>query len=118
VSSPLLEKIEEINAQIGALLAHAQRALTGSAEFGVEQVRALTKPIAEMAPIMEHASELRTLQPEIVGELDLYKSQLRELQTTLERVHMMLLARQSQIQAGQVQLDAVSQWATALGRTR
>jgi hypothetical protein len=52
------------------------------------------------------------------GELDLYKSQLGGLQTTLGRIRVMLLARQSILEAGRVQLSAVSQWMGALRQTR
>jgi hypothetical protein len=118
VDSALCGKIGDINAQLAAMLADTKRALAGEREFGVEQVRSLSEPIAAMALVMERAAELRKLHPEIAGPLDLYKSQLSELQTTLEQVRMMLLARRSQIDAGRAQLEAVSQWANALGHTR
>jgi hypothetical protein len=118
VDSALYGKIGNINAQLAAMLADTKRALAGEREFGVEQVRSLSEPIAAMALVMERAAELRKLHPEIAGPLDLYKSQLSELQTTLEQVRMMLLARRSQMDAGRVQLEAVSQWANALGHTR
>jgi hypothetical protein len=118
VDSALCDKIGDINAQLAAMLADTKRALAGEREFGAEQVRSLSEPIAAMALVMERAAELRKLHPEIAGPLDLYKSQLNELQTTLEQVRMMLLARRSQMDAGRVQLEAVSQWANALGHTR
>ncbi len=118
MDSALCGKIGDINAQLAAMLADTKRALAGEREFGVEQVRSLSEPIAAMALVMERAAELRKLHPEIAGPLDLYKSQLSELQTTLEQVRMMLLARRSQIDAGRAQLEAVSQWANALGHTR
>lgn len=100
MSSPLPQKIEAINGRIRTLLAETQRALAGEHEFGVEQVRALAEPIQEMAPLMAREADLRTVQPETAAALDLYKAQLRELQTALERVRMMLLARRAQIEGG------------------
>jgi hypothetical protein len=111
-------KVENINTQLAAMLADAKRALAGEREFGVAQVRSLSAPIATMAPIMERSDELRKLHPEITGPLDLYKSQLRDLQITLEQVNMMLLVRRSQLDIGRAQMKAVKQWANALGQTR
>ncbi len=118
MASELYGKIERINAQLAVMLASAKRALTGEKDFGVEQVRALSVPIAEMAPVMERSAELRRQEPELGGQLDLYKIQVRELQTALEQVGMMLHARRSQMDAGRKQLDAVTHWANALGQTR
>ncbi len=118
MSSLLRQKIATVNARIGVLLADTRRALTGEREFGVEQVRALSEPIQEMAPAMQRATELRALQPEIAGELDLYKQQLGELHTALEQVRMMLQAKRTQMEAGRIQLEAVSQWAAVLRQTQ
>jgi hypothetical protein len=114
----LREKISGINARIGALLDEARQSLHGQKSFGVEQVRALSAPISEMAPIMARAKELRTLDPVAACEIDRYKSQLGELHVTLQHVHMMLLARRAQMESGRAQLEAVSQWANTLGYTR
>ncbi len=118
MASKLYGKFEQINGQLASMLAGAKGALNGESEFGVEQVRALSAPITEMAPVMERASELRKQHPELAEQLDLYKSQLLELQKTLEQLSMMLHARRSQMDAGRKQLNAVSQWASALGQTR
>lgn len=118
VSSEILSKIETINRELIALVADTKRALAGERDFGVEQVRALSQPIGEMAPIMARATDLRALHPEIAAPLDLYKSLLRELQIALDRIRVMLLARRSQMDACRVQLDAVSNWANALSHTR
>jgi hypothetical protein len=118
VPSELLHTIEGVSSQLATLLAETKRALSGESDFGVEQVRALSQPVAAMAPIMARAAELQSLHPEIAAPLDHYKSLLRELQTALDRVRVMLLARRSQMDAGRVQLDAVSNWANALSHTR
>jgi hypothetical protein len=116
--SDLRSKIEAVNARLATLLAETKGALSGEREFGVAQVRALSEPIQEMAPVMRRAAELRAAEPEICGALDLYKAQLGELQTALERVRVMLLTRRGQMEAGRTQLDAVSKWAVALRQTQ
>ena len=71
-----------------------------------------------MAQIAASAAELRRLKPEIAGELDLYKSQLSDLQDTLGQIRVMLLARQASLEAGRAQLSAVSHWVNAFRQTR
>ena len=116
--APLRQTIDAANARIDASLGDMRRALAGQTDFGAAQVRALSEPLREMAPIVAHAAELRGREPEIAAQLDRYKSRLRELQTTLDQVHLMLLTRRAQLQARRGQLDAVSHWACALRQTQ
>jgi hypothetical protein len=67
---------------------------------------------------MARSAELRTRHPEIAGALDLYKAQLGELQTALEQVRVMLLARHAHLETGRIQLKAVTQWAAVLQQTQ
>jgi hypothetical protein len=107
-----------INALLAGYLAEARRALLGDCDFGVEDVRRIRGPVDEMAPVMAHSTELLRLQPELAGQLDLYNSQLGDLQTTLGQIRVMLLARQASLEAGRAQLSAVSQWMGAFRQTR
>ena len=107
-----------VNERLGELLEGARRALRGEGNFGVEEVRQLRQPVEELAPIVAGAEELRRVRPELAGELDLYKSNLGDLQTTLVQIRIMLLARQASLEAGRAQLCAVSQWVTAFRQTR
>ena len=114
----LREKISSVNGRLAALLGETKQALRGERDFGPEQIRALRDPVSEMDPIMSGSQELRVLQPELAGGLDLYKSQIGDLQDTLEKVRVMLLARQAQMLADRSQLHAVNHWANTLGQTR
>jgi hypothetical protein len=107
-----------VNASLTGLLADARRAVRGECDFSVEDVRKIRRPVEEMAPVMAHSTELLRMQPELAGQLDLYKSQLGELQTTLGQIRVMLLARQASLEAGRAQLTAVSQWMGAFRQTR
>lgn len=109
----LREKIAAVNARIGALLLDSQRALRGERNFGSEEVRAISGPVSEMAPVMARAAELTAQDPEIAEELALYKRQLAELHGALENVRMMLMARRGQIEEAGSHLEAVSRWAAA-----
>ena len=107
-----------VNASVTGYLADARRALRGECDFGVEDVRKIRGPVEEMAPVLAHSTELLRLQPELAGQLDLYKSQLAELQTNLGQIRVMLLARQASLEAGRAQLSAVSHWMGAYRQTR
>jgi hypothetical protein len=80
--------------------------------------RIIRAELDEMEPVVAESANLRRAHPEIGGALDLYKSQLSELMMTIQRVQMTLLTRRAQMDASRAQLEAVSQWAQALGRTR
>lgn len=112
------QTILRVNARLGGLLAETRRALRGEAEFGAEEVRQIRQPVEEMAAIVARAAELRRMQPELAGELDLYKAQLGEMQTALGQIRAMLLARQASLEAGRAQLSAVSHWINAFRQTR
>jgi hypothetical protein len=118
MSDAVRQTLLRVNTRLAELLEGARRALRGEGDFGVEEVRALRQPVEEMAPIVAESAELRQVRPELAGQLDLYKSNLGDLQTTLEQIRMMLLARQASLEAGRAQLCAVSQWVTAFRQTR
>lgn len=107
-----------VNTSLTGYLAEARRALRGECDFCVEDVRKIRGPVEEMAPVMTHSTELLRLQPELAGQLELYKSQLGDLQATLGQIRVMLLARQASLEAGRAQLSAVSQWMGAFRQTR
>jgi hypothetical protein len=113
----LRQAVEEINSRLAVLLEDARCALRGEREFGVENICQLRGTIGKMAPILAQP-DLRRSQPEIAGQLDLYKSQLNDLQTTIHKLRVMLLAQQASLDAGQSQNVAVSRWVSTLGRTR
>ena len=116
MSSPLREKIESVNTRVQSLLAETKRALAGQCEFGLEQVTTLSALIEGMEPVMARAAEFRRSEPEIATSLDEYKAHLAELQTALDQVRVMLLAKRQQTVAGRIQLNAVKHWANAFSR--
>jgi len=116
-SAALITRICEINAQLAALLPAAQSALAGESTFTVDELRALSRPISEMAPILA-AANLAPQDPQVTAQVQIYKTHLRNLQPTLERLRQMLLAQRSQLASNQAQLKAVSNWAAALSTTQ
>ena len=118
MSDGVRQRLELANKRLAELLEGTQRALRGECNFGAEEVRRLWQPVEEMAPIVAKSAELRRLRPELAAQLDLYKTNLGWLQTTLEQIRIMLLARQTSMESGRAQLCAVSQWVNAFQQTR
>ena len=116
-SAALITRICEINAQLAALLPATQSALIGESLFTVNELRALSAPISEMAPILA-AANLAPQDPQVTAQLQTYKAHLRNLQPTLERLRQMLLALRSQLASNQAHLKAASDWAAALSTTQ
>jgi len=112
------QTVERVNDCLSQLLEGARRALRGESEFDAEDVRRFREPLGEMTTIVAQSSELRRLQPEIGEPLDLYKSQLSELQTILVQVRVMLYSRQASLNACQSHNTAVSRWVSAFQQTQ
>ena len=93
-----------VNTSLAGYLAGARSALRGESDFNVEDVRKIRRPVDEMGPVLAPSTELLRMQP----ELDLYKSQLGELQTTLGQIRVMLLARQASLEAGRATFRRVA----------
>ena len=116
-SAALAARIGDINAHLAALLPATQSALAGGSIFTVDELRALSLPISEMAPILA-ATKLAPQDLQVTALLQIYKTHLRNLQPTLERLRQMLLAQRSQLASNQAHLKAASNWAAALSTTQ
>ena len=97
-----------VNTSLAGYLAGARSALRGECDFSVEDVRKIRRPVDEMGPVLAPSTELLRMQPELARQLDLYKSQLGELQTTLGQIRVMLLARQASLEAGRATFRRVA----------
>ncbi|MGB2643733.1 MAG: hypothetical protein WBG02_20075 [Candidatus Acidiferrum sp.] len=112
------ETIERANAGLAVLLEGARQALRGERDFNVGDVGRLREQVGKMDSVVAQSSELRRLQPELGKQLDLYKSQLRDLQTLIVQLRVMLHTRQAHLHASQDHNTAVSRWVNALRQTR
>src|SRR5271154_4014062 len=114
----LWQTVEKLNSRMGELLEGAQGALRGECNFGANEVRALRMVLAEMDPVIAQSEELRRTQPEMGEALNLYRSQLVNLQKTVERLRITLLVHRSTLEGHRTHLSAASLWCTAFQRTR
>jgi hypothetical protein len=72
----ILNRIRNANMRLRELLGRTRDALAGRRNFTVEDVRAIAEPVAQMEPIVAEAKRLRTLQPELDGELEAMRGHL------------------------------------------
>lgn len=114
----LRQTVERINIRLAVLTEDVRRAVRGEGEFDVESVRKLRAAIEEMAPILAQCVELRRTQPETAEAIDVYRSQLKELQTAITQVRVMLLSQRTRMEANRAHFQSVSQWADTLQQTR
>ena len=117
MSDDVRETAERANTRLTILLNDARCALRGESNFGVEEIQRIRQPLNEMESILDRSAQLRQFMPEMSGQLDRYKANLGELQTVLDQVRVMLLARQASMLAGRTHLD-VAHWMTAFQATR
>jgi hypothetical protein len=118
MNTTLLEKVRGSNSKLRGMLRRVSEALAGRANFGVEEVREIAEPVANMAPVVAQAAEHRAANPEIRNELDHYAQNLVELNAALERVRCVMLARCASMEAQRGHLATVGLWASAWQQTQ
>lgn len=113
-----LARARAANGRLQGLLVRAREFLAGRRNFGPEDLRALAAPVNEMGPLVSEAAGRREGSPELAGELEVYAQNLHSLQSTLDAVRCVLLARCATIEAERAHLSTVSLWAEAWRHTQ
>ena len=117
MTSGLQEKLCHANSRLAELTEMTHKALRGEHRFGVEEVQELRKLLTEMEPVLAESANLRGTHPEIAGQLNQYKSQLLELQKTVEKIRVTLIVQKTALEASRTQVNAISQWCSAFRQT-
>jgi hypothetical protein len=112
------ERVQDANIKLRSILSQARNALTGQQVITPETIRSISQTLTEMAPVVSQAGVLRVTDMALEVALREYSENLEELQTALEQVRFMLLARQAQLEASRCHREAVNRWATAFQQTR
>jgi hypothetical protein len=84
--------------------------LRGESFFSADQLLRLEEPMAAMAAIMARAAERRAADPHLAESLQLYTSQLLELQRILERIHVLLVLQKRAMEARDAELWFTADW--------
>jgi len=111
-------RVRGVNQKLRAALGKIADALAGRGNFAVEDVRAIAEPVREMASLVCEADRLRAGEPDLRSELETYARNLEELQTGLDRIRCVLLARCAQMEAQRGHMQTVRLWATTWQQTR
>lgn len=114
----ILEQVRSANEKLRALISRTRDALSGRGNFNVEDVRAIAEPVGLMQPIVTDANRLRTIHPDLDGELEAYAGNLGEMQVALEQMRFMLIARRAHIEAMRGHLETLGLWTATLRMTR
>lgn len=115
---PVIDRVRRVNAELALLLRRVGETLAGRSNFALEDVRAIAKPVTDMAPIVSQAPRLRAAAPELRDELAIYAQNLGQLNAALERVRFLLLVRSAHMEAQRAHLETVGLWAAAWQKTR
>lgn len=118
MNSAVLEQVRSSNSKLQGMLRRVGDALAGRANFGVEEIREIAEPVSRMESVVAEANQLRAESPELRNELEHYAHNLGELNTALERVNCVLLARSASMEAQRGHLEAVRMWASAWQQTQ
>jgi hypothetical protein len=118
METTVFDRVRGSNVKLQGILKRVREALAGRATFGVEQVRSIAEPVADMAPIVAQAPLLRQTIPGLRDELEVYAQNLGELNVALDRVRCVLLARCASVEAQRGHLGTVALWASAWLQTQ
>jgi hypothetical protein len=114
----LRDRVQSANSRVQEILSRARGALEGREDFTAQEIRALSEPLREMREIVSRSADLRATDAALDAELDRYGATLEELQTNLEQVRFMLLARKAHLSATHGHIERVTLWTEALKQTR
>jgi hypothetical protein len=114
----LRDRVQSANLRLREILSRAREALEGRQDFTIQEIRALSEPLREMREIVSRSSDLRTADAELDADLKRYGATLEELQTSLEQVRFMLIARKAHLSAAHGHIERVALWTEALKQTQ
>ena len=111
-------RVRDANGQLRTILSQARNVLAGRQDITSETLRNISRPLAEMAPLVFQGAAVRATDAPLDAVLQEYAGNLEDLQNVLEQVRFMLLARQAQLETSRCHLETFQLWATAFKQTR
>jgi hypothetical protein len=118
MENSIRDRVRDAEVKLRNLLARARDALAGRQDFTVTDIRSISERLGQMEPIVAQAAELRAQDARLDDDFKTYAETLKQLETTLEQVRFMYLARQAHLTAARTHLETVNLWATAYKQTR
>jgi len=114
---PKYKRFSAANEELRGFLRRADGLANGTASISEGDLKSLSQRIANLAPEVGEASRGETLDEILQNEIAEYVKNLRALQTSLEKVRCIMLARKVQIESAKRHLDGVQNWVKAYNQT-
>ncbi len=111
------ERFAAANQELSQFLRRVDGLATGTDSITERDLQALSQRISTLAPEVGDASRGERLDHEIQNEIAEYVTNLRALQTALERVRCVMLARKLQLDGAKRHLHGLQKWVDAYSQT-
>jgi hypothetical protein len=105
------------NQELRGFLQRVEGLASGTCSISDRDLQALSQRLSTLAPEIGDASRSETLDAGLRNEVAEYVKNLRSLQTALEKVRCILLARKMQIETQKRHLDGLQGWVNAYNQT-
>jgi hypothetical protein len=111
------ERFVAANEELRGFLRRVDGLANGTQSVSEGDLRSVSQRIANLAPEVGDASRGAALDEEVREEIAEYVRNLRALQTALEKVRCVMLARKVQIESAKRHVESVKGWVDAYTHT-
>lgn len=111
------ERFAAANQELRGFLRRVDGLVRGTESVSEGDLRAVSQRIANLAPEVGDAARGATLDQQLQEEIAEYVRNLRALQTALEKVRCVMLARKVQIESAKRHVAGVKNWVEAYTHT-
>lgn len=111
------ERFLAANKELRDFLCRVENLVKGTGTITDGDLKALSRRLSTLAPEVGDASRGETLDADLRDEVAEYVKNLRALQTALEKVHCIMLARKLQLEGAKRHLYGFQEWVHAYSQT-
>jgi len=111
------ERFLAANQGLRDFLQRVEKLVTGTGTITDGDLKALSQRLSNLAPEVGDASRGETLDADLRSEIAEYVKNLRALQTALEKVRCIMLARKLQLEGAKRHLYGLQGWVNAYNQT-
>lgn len=117
LTSPKHERFAAANEELRGFLERVDGLANGTASITEGDLRAVSQRIANLSPEVGEASRGEVLDQQVQLEIAEYVRNLRALQSALEKVRCIMLARKAHLESAKRHLDSLQGWVDAYNQT-
>ncbi len=111
------ERFLSANQELHDFLDRVENLTRGTGTITDRDLKALSQRLSNLTPEVGDASRSETLDADLRNEVAEYVKNLRALQTALEKVQCIMLARKQQLEGAKRHLHGLQGWVNAYGQT-